>query len=144
MTNFFIGKSTGDNGKTVEYKDLAGDLSGQPEQKQAYNFSVIVFCSPVASNFVGDWELVMSDSYGDGWNGGYILATIDGKESKYFADDDSTTVTVTIPSGTTSLVWSYTRGSWEEENSFTITDPSGNSFGPFDGGGSGIPFCFLQ
>ena len=43
----------GFDGKTLNYSNLAGDLSGQPEQRQAYDFDVVVFCSPVSSNFIG-------------------------------------------------------------------------------------------
>jgi hypothetical protein len=138
----FSGVSKGANDVELTYENLAGDLSGQPEQNQAYKFSVVVFCAPVATNFVGDWTLNLIDLYGDGWDGAFILATVDGEETEYTVDGAGTIHTVTIPSGTTSLVWSYTSGSYEEEHEFTITDPSNTTYGPFNGG-TGIPFCFL-
>lgn len=138
----FSGTSEGFDGKTLSYGNLAGDLSGQPEQRQAYDFDVVVFCSPVSSNFIGDWTIVTVDAYGDGWNGGYITATVDGVATNYAAAGTGTTHVVSIPSGTTSLVWSYTPGAWEEENTFTMEDPAGATYGPFMGA-NGIPFCFF-
>ena len=103
---------------------------------------MVVFCSPVSSNFIGDWTIVTVDAYGDGWNGGYITATVDGVATNYAAAGTGTTHVVSIPSGTTSLVWSYTPGAWEEENTFTMEDPAGATYGPFMGA-NGIPFCFF-
>tara|TARA_B110000967_G_C18898919_1_gene573059 strand:+ start:5054 stop:5869 length:816 start_codon:yes stop_codon:yes gene_type:complete len=138
----FSGVSIGLNNEEIGLENLAGDLSGQPEQNQAYGFSVIVFCAPVSSDFIGDWILDLADSYGDGWDGAFITATVDGVETRYTANGEGTLHTVTIPSGTTSLVWSYTSGAFEEEHTFTITDPTGIEYGLFDGG-PGIPFCFF-
>lgn len=138
----FSAVSEGVDGKILNYDLLAGDLSGQPEQRQAYEFEVIVFCAPISSNFIGDWTIVMTDTYGDGWDGAFITATIDGNGTTYTTSGSGETHVITIPSGTTSLVWSYSSGAYEEEHIFTITDPAGISYGPFDGG-DGIPFCFL-
>ncbi|MDA9056255.1 hypothetical protein N9K49_00205 [Flavobacteriaceae bacterium] len=138
----FSGVSKGTDNTELEYDDLAGDLSGQPEQRQAYQFSVIVFCAPVSSNFIGDWTLDLVDLYGDGWDGAYITATVDGVETRYMVNGSGTVHVVTIPSDTQTLVWSYTSGSYEEEHTFTMIDPSGTIYGPFYGD-PGIPFCFF-
>ncbi|GAB4256362.1 MAG: hypothetical protein Kow0079_13440 [Vicingaceae bacterium] len=71
------------------------------------------------------YQLVMNDSWGDGWNGGYITVNVDGVYfGDYFAKSASTTDTLFISGGST-IELNYTAGSYENENSYTLLDPTG-------------------
>jgi len=74
----------------------------------------------------GDWIIEMVDSYGDGWDGAFITATIDGTGTDYTATGTGTDHTINVPPGSTSLVFTYTPGAFESEHSYTIKAPSGN------------------
>lgn len=75
----------------------------------------------------GDWTIVMVDSWGDGWNGGFLTVTIDGVSTDYAAAGTGSTEVITVPAGA-SLVITYTAGDYEGENSFTITAPDGTIY----------------
>jgi len=79
------------------------------------------------------WTLDMQDSYGDGWNGGYLTLYEDGQViGSYSASGTGSTELIDVNSGST-LTMDYTSGSWENENTYTLSDPSGaavNSGGP--------------
>ena len=139
----FSSGSTGLNGKELRYTDLTGDLSGQAEQHQAYDFSIAISCAPVNSP-TGVWLVEMEDLYGDGWDGAFLTAEVNGVNTDYTITPnqaDSASHTITVPAGG-SLTWSYTSGNFEEEHVFTITSPNGTVYGPFYGE-DGIPFCFF-
>lgn len=87
-----------------------------------FRYSSVVVCFKVPEP--GDWTLEMEDIYGDGWNGGFITVSIDGEETQYSAAGSITTATITIPAGTTRLLFTYTAGDWEGENLYTLTDPN--------------------
>jgi type IX secretion system substrate protein/SprB-like repeat protein len=71
------------------------------------------------------YRLDMSDSWGDSWNGGYITVNIDGVPSgTYFAKGSNTVDTIPVGGGST-LELVYTPGSFEDENTYTLYDPSG-------------------
>lgn len=88
-----------------------------------FRYSSVVVCFKVPEP--GDWILEMEDVYGDGWNGGVITVSIDGVETDYAASGSTTTATITIPDGTSRLLFTYTAGDWEGENLYTFTDPNG-------------------
>lgn len=139
----FVGTSKGTDGRILTASNLAGDLSGQPEQLNAYSIDIAVFCNAVSGNFTGDWTLNLNDTFGDGWDGAFITATVDGVDTKYTVDSGFGQIhIVTIANSAALLVWSYTSGRYEEEHNFTITDPAGVEYGLFNGA-TGIPFCFF-
>ena len=86
-----------------------------------YSSSVVCFKAPEA----GDWTLLMTDSYGDGWNGGYITISIDGEETTHACTGLETTETITVPAGVQRFLFTYAAGDWEGENLYTLTDPNG-------------------
>ena len=86
-----------------------------------YSSSVVCFKAPEA----GDWTLLMTDSYGDGWNGGYITISIDGEETTHACTGLETTETITVPAGVQRFLFTYAAGDWESENEYTLTDPNG-------------------
>ncbi len=72
------------------------------------------------------FSLQMNDSYGDGWNGGYLTLSIDGIVTAYYAASGSgQTEYFTVPDGST-FTLTYTAGSYENENSYTLRDGGGS------------------
>ena len=62
----------------------------------------------------------MNDSYGDGWNGGYLTVYFDSvSQGTYYASSSGSTAYVTIPAGQT-MDLQYTSGSWEGENTYNV------------------------
>ncbi|MFK7814649.1 MAG: hypothetical protein AB8B59_19290 [Maribacter sp.] len=88
-----------------------------------FRYSSVVVCFKVPE--AGDWTLRMEDVYGDGWNGGSITVSIDGVETNYSTPAALAVETITIPEGTSKLLFTYTAGDWEGENLYTFTDPNG-------------------
>lgn len=82
------------------------------------------------------WTLDTVDAYGDGWQGGHLLVTIDGVDTMYAAEDGGTSYDIPVISGASYAI-SYVSGTtgtapnaagspgWEEENSYVLTDPDG-------------------
>ena len=71
----------------------------------------------------------MEDSYGDGWNGGYILVTTDGEyfgaySVSYESGTEQTDSICVAPS--TSVEMQYIAGSWEMENTYMLLDGFSN------------------
>lgn len=68
----------------------------------------------------------LHDSYGDGWNGGYIiLGFSDGTSQNItLSSGGSATEVVTIPNGVT-MTCTWSSGSYDSEVSFEINDPCG-------------------
>ena len=73
-----------------------------------------------------DYMLVMHDSYGDGWNGGQLILTVNGIPLGTFAAAGTGSDTsFSICNGDT-LHLDYTPGDYENENTYSIFDPSFN------------------
>ena len=74
------------------------------------------------------YTLVMSDSWGDGWNGGYVTAYQNnisiGTYSVTENSGYSETVSICLEDGSSFLL-QYTAGTREEENSFVLYSPDG-------------------
>lgn len=101
---------------------LTGSFFASPFQYQR-----TIKCIPPAP-VPGDYELVLADSYGDGWDGAKLLASIDGVETEYtFTSGSEFTDTVNVPVGTTDFFFTYVPGSFEGEHSFVITAPTGET-----------------
>lgn len=89
----------------------------------------------------GDWRITMQDSYGDGWQGSAVVTTIDGVDQSSSLPDFWTAglggavgdalysdgeVLVNVPSGTSTLTFSWVSGDYPSEATFEIYAPSGN------------------
>lgn len=129
----FLGESTGTDGTVTTVANYSATLTGQPEQLQAFNFIVLVKCSPISGTTVpGTWVIEMQDLFGDGWDGAFVTFEIDGLTTDYtFTAGDAATFNVNVPEGTSSLVVSYTSGAFEEEHVYTVETPDGEVLGPF-------------
>ena len=74
-----------------------------------------------------DYTFILSDSYGDGWNGGTLQVQQNGiiVTTVEMTSGSSATRTVTLCDNvSTSLIWSS--GYYDDEVGFTVTDPNGN------------------
>ena len=132
----FLGTATGTDGSTFTFENYSASITGQPEQLQAFNFIVLVKCSPITNEATvgGTWTLDLTDLYGDGWDGAFLTMEIDGVATNYTisaAQADAAVYNVDVPDGA-QLIISYTSGAFEEEHVFSITSPDGpfGDFGP--------------
>ena len=72
------------------------------------------------------YELMMRDAFGDGWDGGTIRVDIDGVEYGVFnAEGFGSTEVINVPNGSTYEL-TYSAGLYENENSYRFDDPLGN------------------
>ena len=131
----FLGTSTGTDGSVFTFENFTGSITGQQEQRQAYNFIVLVKCSPISEGSVtGTWIVEMEDLYGDGWDGAFLTFEIDGVPTNYTVSAGQATAAthiIEVPAGTSELVVSYTSGAFEEEHVYTVETPDGVVLGPF-------------
>jgi hypothetical protein len=75
----------------------------------------------------GVYEISMTDTYGDGWNGAAIRVIIDGTPTDYTLLVGSSGVTnVTVPESATTLTFEFVSGDWDSEVLFSIKSPKGN------------------
>ena len=86
--------------------------------------------------YPGEYTVNFFDSYGDGWDGAFFTVNIDGVdiEDLTLEAGGNGTANFTIPDGATTFMLTYTSGNFENEHTFTILDPNGNtaaSGGPF-------------
>ncbi len=108
------------------------------------NWATATFVTPGCDESdMGEVEYVLTDTYGDGWNGG-------GKLQVLYAGTNQVVQEITLPSGTGNnslegsfmlcygveydLVW--VGGTYTYENGFTLTAPDGSEIYVFQGTGS--------
>ena len=92
------------------------------------------------------WTLVTSDTYGDGWNGGYVEVTSEGVTTEYAEDDiDPTTFNIAITEGA-DYSFTYVSGGgtggapgWESENYYLLTSPDGDEWEDGSTDYTGVP-----
>jgi hypothetical protein len=93
-------------------------------QTVSFTLEDYVFCT---------WVLETSDTYGDGWNGGYVeVITTDGGTSEYAADGSGTIYDILVTDGV-DYSFTYVSGGggfcggpgYECENYFKLTAPDG-------------------
>jgi type IX secretion system substrate protein len=104
----------------------------------------LAFVFPMYDNadaFSCEHEVILVDTYGDGWNGGALTVYVDGvvvlngitvasgggPESYYFTAESGQEITTT-----------YVAGSWSSENEYEILDGEGNTIAT-DGMGGATP-----
>ena len=74
----------------------------------------------------------MQDSYGDGWNGASVDATVNGVSAGSFTFTTGSFSTGNLPTYTGDIVqFSFTSGTFDNEVTFDIIDPSGNNIGSY-------------
>ncbi len=117
------------DGRSFTDVDATGNVSGGSFFSSPYAYRAGINCIPT-SPVTGDYTLTMDDSYGDGWDGAFITVTIDGTSTDYTvstAQATTNTEVITVPGGTTELVWTYTPGNFEGEHSYELEAPTGET-----------------
>ncbi|WP_340063546.1 hypothetical protein [Ascidiimonas aurantiaca] len=115
------------DGRSFSFADAAGTVQSGSFFRSPFRYGVDIKCVPTAP-VPGDYELTIEDSFGDGWDGAFITVTIDGVSTDYTIEDGSVGVfTINVPPGTTSLTFTYTPGSFEDEHSYVLIAPTGET-----------------
>ena len=73
-----------------------------------------------------DYQLVMNDTYGDGWNGAVLQVLVNGNSVGDFSAQNTQTVVTFTVCNDDQISLIYTPGDWEEENSYVFQDASYN------------------
>ena len=107
------------NGESYTAKDAASSLTGS-YFRSPYQYNKIIKCIPTAP-VPGDYTIQMNDSYGDGWNGGFLTVTIDGTSTKFDIAGASGTGNFTVPEGTSTFSVSWSPGDWDSEVTYSIS-----------------------
>lgn len=90
-------------------------------------FCIIALLIPaLAHTQIGcEYKLEMYDSFGDGWNGGFLTVMVNGKSENYFLEEGLTVdYDLQVTDGDTLLI-SFTPGLFSFENSFSLFDAEG-------------------
>ena len=126
------------DGRSFSTENVTGSMTGS-YFKSPYGYSMVIKCIPLTA-VPGIYTFVMADSYGDGWQGGRIKATVDGVSTfygmysqydavgagqnvglePYVGNTSSGKSTLTIPSGASSMAFEWISDNYNSECSFTI------------------------
>lgn len=68
------------DGRSFTDTDASGSLQGS-YFSSPYKYNTVIKCIPTSA-IPGNYRVNMVDTYGDGWNGGYLSVKVDGVESK--------------------------------------------------------------
>ena len=97
-----------------------------PEANCAIDWGVT--CATSIQVRTGDWSISGIDAYGDGWNGASIDVYVDGAVlASFTVAADANSAIITIPAGSSSMYFSYNKGSYDSEVGVTIKNPAGNT-----------------
>ena len=97
-----------------------------PEANCAIDWGVT--CATSIQSRTGDWSISGTDAYGDSWNGASIDVYVDGAVfASFTVAADANSATITIPAGSSSMYFSYNKGSYDSEVGVTIKNPAGNT-----------------
>ncbi len=94
--------------------------------KKCFLFFLILFSLVEVNAQCCNYTLLTYDSYGDGWNGGYLTITVNGVDvGVFFAAGNGSQDTLAICDGD-SIQLNYTAADYEDENSYSLYDASWN------------------
>jgi len=124
------------NGSVFSNNNIGGTVSGGSFFSSPFIYNVGLKCIPITP-FAGEYTLDIVDSFGDGWDGAFITVTIDGTSTDYTTDGAATKHVITVPAGTTELVFTYTPGSFEGEHTYTIDYDAMDGSDPLEAGADG-------
>ncbi len=104
----------------------AGTVANGSFFSSPFAYTAGINCIPTAP-VIGDYELNLADEFADTWDGAFITVTIDGVDTDYTMANGLATVsfTISVPAGTTELIFTYVAGAFEEEHTFELIAPSG-------------------
>ena len=120
------------DGRSFGADQATGSMTGS-YFKSPYRYAKIIKCIPLVA-VPGIYTFNMADSYGDGWQGGGILVTVDGYATKHGIPDDGDTTgletftgnnssgysTLTIPIGASTMEFSWVNDTYNSECSFNV------------------------
>ena len=120
------------DGRSFSADQATGSMTGS-YFKSPYKYAKIIKCIPLAA-VPGIYTFNMADSYGDGWQGGGILVTVDGVVTKYGVPDNgdatgletyvgnnsSGYATLTIPADANSMKFEWVDDTYNSECSYNI------------------------
>ena len=107
----------------------------------AFGLGPFTFNTGYVPGTCGDFSIELYDSYGDGWNGGFIEIDINGvvMQSITIASGSGPELT-TFPVDSGDVInFIYTAGNWPEENSYIVYDQNNNVVSSQMGSGSNGP-----
>ncbi|KAA1245709.1 hypothetical protein [Aquimarina sp. RZ0] len=108
------------DGRIFSNNNLGGTVSGGSFFSSPFIYNVTLQCVPIVP-FTGEYTLNLTDSEEDGWDGAFITVTIDGVSQDFTLDDgEEIQHVIMVPNGTTDLVFTYTAGNSEGDNSYSI------------------------
>lgn len=136
------------DGRVFTSTNVNSVVSGGAFYRSPFQYGMTLICQPEAP-VPGSWTIDMQDAFGDGWNGGEVLVTIDGVETSYTIDDGaSATESFLVPIGTNVIAIEYSSGDWDSEVTFQVTAANGNTIldlGPSPSAGIQlIDYCSLN
>ena len=74
-----------------------------------------------------DYELILDDTFGDGWNGNTVTVTVNGVSTDYtLTTGSNTSYTIPVPSGVNVTVTFNANGAFVDECQYSVQDESGN------------------
>lgn len=115
------------DGRVFTSDNVNNVVSGGAFYRSPFQYNVNFVC-PADTPASGTWTIEMQDSYGDGWNGGELIVSIDGDETSYTMESGSTlTQTFDVPTSAGTISIMYSAGSWDSEVTFQITASNGNT-----------------
>ena len=125
------------DGRNFSSDDVTGSLTGS-YFASPYEYNQVIKCIPISA-VPGIYTFVLSDSYGDGWQGSHLKVTVDGVVKYYgipspydsdaernailepFSGNDSGgSVSLTIPTTANTMLFEWVSGDWPSECSYTI------------------------
>ena len=133
------------DGRTFSAESSSSSLQGS-YWSSPFVYESQILCNP-DTPITGDYLVNMQDSWGDGWNGAALKVTIDGVATDYTIDSGSSSShTINVPIGSSTLTWEFVSGAWDSEITFQIIGPNSGDvigdFGPSPAEGPlGLNYC---
>jgi hypothetical protein len=132
------------DGRRFSLANNTGTLT-QAFFRAPWRYTATVVC-PEVPPVPGTWTIEGQDSFGDGWNGGAVVVSLDGTQSSFTFNDGATgSFSFDVPNGTQSLIITYSSGDWDGEVTFQVFSAAGNlkgSFGPSPAAGTPLPLNY--
>jgi len=134
------------SGISLSNNNTNSNIISEDAYRSPFVYDATAVCPPVPPT-PGEWTIVQNDSYGDSWNGASMTVTIDGESVDYTHADgagSSTTHVFSVPPGALALQITYNAGSFDEENTFTVTSGDGTvvlDLGPTPPTGALFDYC---
>lgn len=116
-------------GFTFSNNNISIDIASGAFYSSPFFYRVPLPCASQIEKPEGTWTVDMNDTYGDGWQGGYISVRVNGVEVDTWRlpnGGPSTGTDSYTYAGPGQLAFVWSNDSFNEECEFTITSPSGN------------------